>query len=217
MAQNLMGNFRNRNEQDLIADLIEEAIEQRGAYVRYIVRDELNPDFMLGEAPMSEFKEGYQLPMFIESMESFNGNGDFYDAFGISKIDNAIFQVGARKFRLEVSEKAMLDRPREGDLIYISFSDSLWEITKVKMDLKYYQVGKNYSYRLICKLFTYSHEKIENPESEFSGLSTSQDLDDEGLKLLLGINPDRMVEEQDIIEQEHSKSEVVPDDDNFGF
>lgn len=217
MVMNIMSGSRNPNEQDLVADLVEEAIEQRGVYVRYIVRDELNPDYLLGESSMSEFKEGYQLPMFVESVEHFNGNGDIFDAFGINKVDSSIFQVGARKFRMEVSSKANIDRPREGDLIYLSMSDSLWEITKVKLDLKYYQMGKNYTYRLICKLFAYSHENIDNPESDFNDLSTSQNLDDTGLKQLLGISPNTLLDETKDIEDAHMPNETLPDSDTFGF
>lgn len=217
MAMNLMGNFKRPNEQDLVANLVEEAIEQRGVPVRYILRDMLNPDELFGESTISEFKDGYSLPMFLESVEHFNGNGDVFDDFGFGKVDATIFQVGARKFRLEVSEKAEIDRPREGDLIYLGLSDSLWEITKVKMDLKYYQLGKNYSYRLVCKLFAYSHEEIENPESDFNELSTISNIDDAGLKKLLDINPSRLVDEDEIIEQEQDKSTPVPDTNTFGF
>lgn len=217
MVMNIMGDYKNTNEHDLMADLIEEAIEQRGSSVRYIVRDWLNPDYLLGESSMSDFKEGYVLPMFVESVEHFNGNGDIFDAFGISKVDSSIFQVGARKFKLEVSDKARIDRPREGDLIYLAFSDSLWEIEKVKMDLKYYQLGKNYSYRLVCKLFAYSHEEIANPDSDIAPLSTEQNLDDSGLKRLLGINPDRLIEEDEVMNEAIQPSDVVPDSDTFGF
>lgn len=217
MAINLMGNYRIPNEQDLTADLIEEAIEQRGVVVRYIVRDTLNPDYLLGESSMSEFTEGYQIPMYLESVEHFNGNGDIFDAFGISKVDSSIFQVAVRRFKRDVADSANIERPREGDLIYMSLSDSLWEISKVKMDQKYYQMGKNYTYRLVCKLFSYSHEVIDNPESDVSTISNVKDLDDEGLKRLIGINPDLLIEEQDIIQEAEASNEILPDSDTFGF
>jgi hypothetical protein len=216
MAMNLMGDFKRPNEQDLIADLVEEAIEQRGVPVRYILRDMLNPDELFGESSMSQFKDAYDLPMFLESVEHFNGNGDVFDEFGFGKVDATIFQVGSRRFRLELAESG-IDRPREGDLIYMGMSDSLWTITKVKMDLKYYQVGKNYSYRLVCKLFNYSHEEIENPESDFNELTTVGDLDDEGIKKLLGIAPARKQDESEAIQDVIQSSIPVQDDETFGF
>ena len=217
-AFNIMGNFRNTNEQDLIADLVEEAIEQRGSNVHYIIRDMINPDYLLGESSFSEFKEFYIIPMFIESVEHFNGNGDLYDSFGINSKDSAIFQVGARKFKLDIADKANVVRPREGDLIYLPFSDSLWEITRVKMDLKYFQVGKNNSYRLICSLFTYSHETIEsNTETDFNKLGTSTDLDDANIKRLLGISPSLLIDESDVMKIETDSIKNIESTDTFGF
>lgn len=217
MVMNIMAQYKQPNEQDLVADLIEEAIEQRGAQVRYILRDMLNPDLLFGESTLSEFNEGYALPMFIESVEHFNGNGDIFDEFGINKVDSSIFQVGARKFALEVTANNQeIVRPREGDLIYLAFSDSLWEITKVKKDLKYYQLGRNYSYRLVCKLFEYSHEEINNPESDFSEFTISQDIDNDGLKELL-VNPIIKTDETTVIDQAASPNEVTPDTDTFDF
>lgn len=217
MALNIMGQYKRPNEQDLVANLIEEAIEQRGAGVRYILRDMLNPDQLFGESTLSEFKDGYELPMYIESIEHFNGNGDIFDEFGISKVDSSIFQVGARRFAQEVtSNNTAVVRPREGDLVYLPFSDSLWEITKVKKDLKYYQMGRNYSYRLVCKLFEYSHEEIDNPESDFSEYTISQDIDNDGLKELL-VNPKLKTDETAAIEQSAESSEVLPDTVTFDF
>lgn len=218
MTFNIMGNFKNTNEHDLVSDLIEEAIEQRGAPVHYILRDTLNPDEILGESSMSEFKEFYELPMYIESVEHFNGNGDLYDSFGINSRDSAIFQAGIRRFKMSVCEPANIARPREGDLIYLPFSDSLWEITKVKMDIKYYQTGKNHSYRLVCNLFTFSHESIEkNTDSDFNKLGTSEDLDDLGIKKLLGINDALMLDETNELAADSASIQKYTSDNSFGF
>lgn len=217
MAFNIIGQYKRPNEQDLVANLIDEAIEQRGTQVRYILRDMLNPDQLFGESTLSEFKEGYALPMFIESVEHFNGNGDIFDEFGINKTDSSILQVSARRFSTEVtSNKADIVRPREGDLIYLPFSDSLWEITKVKKDLKYYQLGRNYSYRLVCKLFEYSHEELDIPESDFSEYTISQDIDNDGLRELL-VNPAMKTDETTSIEQAASVNQIPADTDTFDF
>lgn len=221
MVMNIMGNYANRNEQDLVANLIEESIEQRGVYVRYILRDLLNPDELLGESSMSEFKEFYEIPMFVESVEHFNGNGDVFDAFGInSSQESAIFQVGKRRFKLDVADKANIIVPREGDLIYLPFSDSLWEITKEKRDLKYFQMGANYTYRLICKLFEFSHETIDpnaTNGTDFNSLGGSLSLDGDGLKTLLGMKPDSLQDETQVLKEEVQPVTSVGDSDTFGF
>lgn len=217
MATNLMGNFRKTNESDLVADLVEEAIEQRGFEVHYIKRNMINPDQLLGESTISEFKDFYLMPMFLESMEHFNGSGDLYDQFGMSFTDAAIYQVGARRFRSTLNDPEV-PRPREGDLIYVPFSDSLWEVHKVKMDLMYYQMGKNNSYRLICKLFEYSHEEIEGAtETDFNAIGTEIQVDDEGLQKLFGLNPTNKADETAVIQAEAKKSETFDPNDPFAF
>lgn len=217
MAVNLMNNFTNRNEHDLFADLIEESIEQRGTNVHYIIREQINPDYLLGEASISSFKKYFELPMFVESVEHFNGNGDVMDAIGMNFTDTAIFQVGVRKFKVEVCEKTDLVRPREGDLIYLPMSDSLWEIGKVKMDQKYFQAGRNYTYRVNCKLFNYSHEDIEtDTESDFNSHGTIKELDDDNLKRLLDIPVGKKADEREIMKQE-AEMITIPNNDAFGF
>lgn len=214
-AVNLMNNYTNANEHNLIADLIEESIEQRGVMVHYIIREQINPDYLLGEASISEFTEFFEVPMYLESVEHFNGNGDIMDDFGINYTDSSIFQVGIRKFKVDVVEKSNIVRPREGDLIYLPMSDSLWEVGKVKMDQKYHQAGRNYTYRLVCKLFSFSHEEIEkNTESDFNDLGT--EADDDQLRRLLGINPNNPIDEGGGLKQE-AEMIVVPNKDNFGF
>lgn len=214
-AVNLMNNYTNANEHNLIADLIEESIEQRGVMVHYIIREQINPDYLLGEASISEFKEYYELPMFLESVEHFNGNGDIMDDFGMNYTDSSIFQVGIRKFKIEVVNKTEIVRPREGDLIYLPMSDSLWEIGKVKMDQKYHQAGRNYSYRLVCKLFSYSHEELENDtESDFNDLGT--EVNDDQLRRMLGINKNNPIDEGGGLKQE-AEMMIVPTTDTFGF
>lgn len=214
--RNLMGNYRNANEQDLVANLVEEAIDQRGVEVRYILRDMLNPDYLLGESTMSQFTESYPINMYVESIEHFNGNGDVFDAFGLNITDNGLFQVGARRFKTTIGVEAELERPREGDLIYLPYSDSLWEITKVKMDQKYYQLGKNYSYRLVTKLFTYSHEEIDTGADVGEDFNEYTNVNVDGLKEILGVTPDSLKDETEIVKKEVEPIESF-DPNNFSF
>ncbi len=217
MAVNLTSSYKQTNEQDLVQDLIEESIEQRGFDAHYIIRDTINPDFLLGESSISDFTEFYVMPMFLESMEHFNGSGDLYDQFGMSYNDASIFQVGVRKFRQSINDPKV-PRPREGDLVYVPFSDSLWEVTKVKNDMQYYQMGKNYTHRLICKLFEYSHETIENAtETDFNDLSSIMDIDDQGLQRILGLKDDDTRDDNVVLKDEKKTFETFDPSNPFSF
>ena len=52
-------------------------------------------------------------------------------------------------------------RPNEGDLIYLPFSGSLFEIKFVEHENPFYQVGKLFVFKLRCELFEYSGEDFD--------------------------------------------------------
>ena len=210
-TRNLFNNGRMRNEQDLVESLIIESIQQRGVDFSYIKRDAIEVDYLLGEAPLSEFKDNYIIEMHIDQVSQYNGDGDMYGTFGLSKSDHMELLVSSRRFK----EETDLDRPRENDLLYLSISDSLWEISKVKQDRKYYQLGKNYAYRVICNLFQYSHEEIDivGRDEDLNDELTREDfISGVGIKNVLGINP---IDGGDAIEE--VANDVISFDPNNPF
>jgi hypothetical protein len=56
-----------------------------------------------------------------------------------------------------------LERPREGDLIYIQLVQNFFEINFVEHENPLYPLGRLYSYQITAELFTYSYEKITTP------------------------------------------------------
>jgi len=161
MAVNQYFNHFNRqSEQKLVEDLLIEAVQARGVDVKYIPRERFGDDYFLGEAPISEFTDYYTVEMYVESVQNFNGDGDMFAKFGIMFQDKTELYVIHSRFTAELLA-ADIERPREGDLIYLPFSNSLFEINKVKYDEEYYQTGINFGFRLVCNLFEYSHEKMD--------------------------------------------------------
>ncbi len=163
MAVNQYFNHFNRqSEQNLVNDLIVEAIQARGVDMKYIMRTRISEDYFLGEAPISDFKDSLTIEMYIESMQQFNGEGDMFAKFGIVFQDKTQLLVSQSRFKDEAGAAGYSQtRPEEGDLVYIPFSNSLFEIAKVKEDEEYYQTGINLTYRLECNLFEWSHENIQ--------------------------------------------------------
>jgi hypothetical protein len=47
------------------------------------------------------------------------------------------------------------ERPLEGDLVFFPLSKTLFEINFVEHENPFYQLGKLYTYRLSCEIFTY--------------------------------------------------------------
>lgn len=152
-------------EQDLRSSLEAESIQSMGFETFYLKRELQNPDELMGEDPSSKFVDATNIEMYLVNIEQFNGDGDFFQGF-LEIRDRCTFKVSKYRFKEELI--GSLSMPREGDLIYVPHTKSLWEINKVRFDDVYYAHGKNYVYFLDCKLFEYSHEDIESglPEAD---------------------------------------------------
>jgi hypothetical protein len=57
-------------------------------------------------------------------------------------------------------------RPQEGDLIYVPMTKSLLEIKFVDHDDIFWQLNKNYRYKLTCELFRYNQETVNTGIAE---------------------------------------------------
>jgi len=66
------------------------------------------------------------------------------------------------------------DRPKEGDLLYFPFDDSIFEIKYVQFDVPFYQLGKGYIFELECERFEYSGEEFSTGYSDID--DTTEDL-----------------------------------------
>ena len=54
-----------------------------------------------------------------------------------------------------------LNRPQEGDLIYLPMADKVFEIKHVEHEAIFYQLGRLQTYELRCELFSYSSERFD--------------------------------------------------------
>lgn len=165
------------NEQDLVDRMKAEAIQIKGMDVMYIVRDMVDRDYLYGESKISDFKDYIDIEMYLESIQNNGATSLLMEKFGAIMSDQAVFEVHARRF-VEEAEIFNLDRPREGDLIYLREADQLYEIKRVAKPEEFYQLGVCFTYKLTCTLFVYSHEELPiGPDDELGGIS---------LKTLLG-------------------------------
>tara|TARA_R110002167_G_scaffold262624_2_gene469323 strand:+ start:569 stop:1597 length:1029 start_codon:yes stop_codon:yes gene_type:complete len=154
------------SEQKLIEDLTEETIRSMGREVYYIPRTLINKDPIFGEDTLSQFNTSYKIEMYVNSAGGFEGQGDIVSKFGIEIKDRVELVLSKRRFSdLITRADADLDRPTEGDLVYFSDSDTLFEINFVEHENPFYPLGKLYTYVLTCEAFSYSYETINTGES----------------------------------------------------
>lgn len=151
-------------EQLLYEDIVVESLKIYGQDCTYMPRELVNKDDILGDDPVSSFSKSYKLEMYIENTEGFDGEGDLFSKFGVEIRDEATFVVSRRSWnRLVKSAYNTVEyyRPREGDLIYLGLSGSLFEIQKVETESPFYQLKNLPTFKMRCSLFEYSGEDLD--------------------------------------------------------
>ena len=165
MARNVFFTHGTRNEQFLQQNLVEEYIKMFGMDVLYIPRQLIAKDNVFNEEVVSQFDDSYIIEAYLENFDGFQGGGDLLTKFGIRQSDEITMVISQQRFSDLISQFLLLDedievgeRPQEGDLIYFPLSSNYFEIKFVEHEEPFYQLGKNYTYKLKAELFEYSDE-----------------------------------------------------------
>ena len=178
MPTNVYFNHAVQSEQNLHEDLVVESLRFYGHECYYLPRTIVDEDEIFGEDTSSKFGDAYQVEMYIENTEGFEGEGDLLSKFGVEVRDQATFVLSRRTWDRFVSldsNLAVTTRPNEGDLIYFPLGNQTFEIRFVEHENPFYQLGKLNVFKLQCETFEYSHEEIDvgiaeldNIEDQFS-------------------------------------------------
>ena len=153
-----------RSEQNLYEDIIIESLKIYGQDVYYLPRDLVGEDRIFGDDVPSRFNSSYKIEMYVENTEGFDGEGDLFTRFGVEIRDEATFVVSRRRWRNTVSRydnEITGERPREGDLIYLPLSKSLFQINHVEHEQPFYQLSNLPTYKMRCQLFEYNDEDLD--------------------------------------------------------
>ena len=164
MPTNVFFNHAVQTEQHLYEDLVVEALRMYGHNVFYLPREVIEEDSILNEDVQSKFGDSYQVEMYIENTDGFEGEGDLMSKFGVQIRDQATFIISLRTWERFISlddNLATSFRPNEGDLIYFPLSGSMFEIKFVEHEDPFYQVGKLFVFKMTCELFEYSQEDFD--------------------------------------------------------
>jgi len=164
-------------EQNLVEDLIIEAIAIYGHEVYYLKRDDVDIDTLLGEDTLAKFTTAVNIEMYIKTVESFQGQSEFMSKFGLQIEDQATFVVAARRFNQTIVPATGLLRPREGDLIYIQMTPNnryIFEIRFVENKEQLFQLGNLYTYELRCEMMNYAHERVSTGMPEIDAVADTQ-------------------------------------------
>lgn len=147
----------NSNEQQLVKNLVAEAISNIGILITYLPRTLQKEDALFGEDVLSSFTTVYNIPMYLENVDGFDGENEFLQKFGMTVNDKATMIVSTDKFK----EITGMEKPLEGDLLYFPLSGGIFEIKFVEDEKQFYPLGILPQYKLEIELFVYSSEDID--------------------------------------------------------
>ena len=164
-----------RSEQNVYEDIIIEALKMYGQDVYYLPREIVNQDNIFLDDVPSRFGSSYKVEMYIENTEAFDGEGDLFTKFGIELRDQANFIVSRKRWKNLVGSRLAENnfRPREGDLIYLTLSNSIFEIRRVETETPFYQLSQLPTFRMQCELFEYNDEDFD------TGIDAIQKIEEE--------------------------------------
>ena len=180
MPTNVYFDTGTKPEQALYEDLMIEQLKIYGQDVYYIPRTLIKEDNLLGEDVLSKFGDAYQIEMYFENVEGYEGEKEIMTKFGLQMNEDATFVVAKRRFEQLVSGDSNLivkTRPNEGDLVYFPKVNKMFEISFVDHDDPFYQVHNIPAYKLKVKTFEYGSEDIDTGIAEIDAIETDNSLD----------------------------------------
>ena len=180
MPTNVYFDTGTKPEQHLYEDLMIEQLKIYGQDVFYIPRTLVKEDSLFGEDTLSKFDDAYQIEMYFENVEGYEGEKEIMSKFGLQMDEDVTFVVARRRFEQLVSHDSNLivkTRPNEGDLVYFPKVKKIFEISFVDHDDPFYQVHNVPAFKLKCKTFEYSSEDMDTGIAEIDAIETDNSLD----------------------------------------
>jgi hypothetical protein len=169
-------NFQNSQEQILIENLVMESIRIYGHDVYYCPRTLIAKDDIYGEDALSEYNASYYIDMYIRSYDSYEGDGTFLSKFNLEIRDQMTLTISVRNFMIEIGSIEAINRPQEGDLIYIPMINRILIIKYVNQTPVFYQMGAIQMYDLVCEIFEYSSEKLNTGIVEIDSIQQNNSI-----------------------------------------
>lgn len=190
--------YSANNEQTLYEDMFIESIQCYGFNTYYLPQQMNDFDEVLRESPSKTYKQAIEIEAYLKSNMKFDGDGKFLAMeTGLNIRDQTIFTVAQKTFK----ELTGLDRPREGDLVYLPLDKKVYEIKFVDHQDIFYQLGKLISWDIQCELMEYNGQEFNTGIPEIDAISTEVEMD--------GLEDDQI---EDWIDQ---SSEIQPIANNY--
>jgi hypothetical protein len=161
MPTNLyFNNYSSKPEQDLYNSLINETVKIWGIDSYFMPRSsQSSVDLIFGDDPTKKFDEAYPVEVYVKNVDSFEGN-ELFSKFGLEIQHQISFLMTTDAFKRSVPSDH--GRPKEGDLLWLTNFQALFEVKFVNQQHFFYAFGQKnfYGYELICERYRYDNEEI---------------------------------------------------------
>lgn len=162
MATNLYFSQSVKSEQDLYENIVIESLKMYGQDLFYMPRTLVAEDKIFGEDVASKFEDAYQIEMYLENIDNFDGDQELFSKFGVEIRDRATLHVSRRRWQeVTFDHSSSQSRPNEGDLIFLPLSNQIFEIMRVIDDQPFYQLSNLPTFRIEIELFEYNDEDFD--------------------------------------------------------
>jgi len=161
-------------EQNVVEQMTIESIQISGLDLVYIPRTINKLDRIFGEDVLSSFDSYATIEMYILDFQGPGGQSEILSKFGMEIRDTMSFIVSRKRYKEVVvpivpptRDAKVAWRPNEGDLIYLPFSKSLFQIVFVEDEEPgYYQLSKKFVWTLRAELIQFNNEKFDTGHAE---------------------------------------------------
>jgi len=162
------------SEQNLVEKMTIESIQIAGLDLVYIPRTINKFDKIFGEDVLSSFDSYATIEMYILDFQGPGGQSEILSKFGMEIRDTMSFIVSRKRYEEVVvpivpptRDLKVVWRPNEGDLIYLPFSKSLFQIVFVEDEEPgYYQLSKKFVWTLRAELIQFNNEKFDTGHTD---------------------------------------------------
>ncbi len=163
MPRNVYFSQGATSEKRLYEDITIEALKIYGHDVYYIPRTIVNTNAIFNEDTLSKFGEAFQIEMYVENTDGFEGDGELLSKFGVESRDSMTLVLASRRWEELIGrfQSSVEVRPQEGDLIYFPLVNGLFEIRFVEEESPFYQLQNLPTFKLTCETFEYGNEAID--------------------------------------------------------
>ena len=173
-------------EQSLMKDLVNEHLKIYGIEIYYLPRKIFKTDSIIKEIQSSKFDDQFLIEAYLNNVDGYAPDSDVMTKFGLRLKNEINLTISKERFEDFISPFLegissgirdgvqdgdftfgdLIERPKEGDLIYFPLGERLFEIKRVEHEKPFYQLGTLYTYDLSCELFEYENELIETGVDE---------------------------------------------------